>query len=214
MEYANIPWRIQEDRQYFIQENSKVINNLKPYIMDSPDKLSQIIADMGSNLAAEKAAVDSVERRARALQTSADSFSMVEQDVSSCLVVMEACESELTKEEDYNRKTHRHQEIKSQKDSEEKEVDRREQRLERSLKNALEKLNTARDQAAEKREATKEKMRRLTEEFEKLSMERDTTNKDMERKRLRIEQTEKKVCVALASLFDCSLAHWCDRWRT
>lgn len=116
-----------EDRQFFITKTLQEAEKIRPYIVDSPDKLQQVITDMGTSLSQEKAAVDSVERKNRALQTSADSFAIVEQDVISAIKVMEECEAELVKEEESTRKAARHHEILSQRQTDVREVERNEQ---------------------------------------------------------------------------------------
>lgn len=115
-----------EDRQYFIAKTLQEAEKIRPYIVDSPDKLQQIITDMGTSLSQEKAAVDNVERKNRALQTSADSFAIMEQDVAGAIKVMEECEAELVKEEESTRKAARHQEILTQKQTDVREIERSE----------------------------------------------------------------------------------------
>lgn len=115
-----------EDRQFFITKTQQEAEKIRPYIVDSPDRLQQVITDMGTSLSQEKAAVDNAERKNRALQTSADSFAIVEQDVSSAIKVMEECEAELLKEEESTRKAARHQEILNQKQTDVREIERSE----------------------------------------------------------------------------------------
>lgn len=115
-----------EERQFFITKTLQDADKIRPYIVDSPDKLQQIITDMGTSLSQEKAIVDGVERKNRALQTSADSFAIVEQDVVSAIKVMEECEAELVKEEESIRKAARHLEILTQRQTDVREVERNE----------------------------------------------------------------------------------------
>ena len=51
------------------QESEK----LKPYVLESPGKLQDELADLSNNLVQERQQIDSLERRNRALQTSGDS---------------------------------------------------------------------------------------------------------------------------------------------
>lgn len=102
-------------------------SKLEPYIVDSPEKLTQAIADMGISLSNERNSVESTERRVRALQTSADSFQIVEQDVNSCIKLMEDCDKDLLKLEDCRRKVQRYEEQVHQKEAECREVERKEE---------------------------------------------------------------------------------------
>jgi len=142
------------------QENNKI----RPYIVDSPQKLQQVIADMANSLSAEKSAHDGLERKSRSLQTSANSFVIVEQDVAGCIKVMEEVERELIKEEETTRRASRHAEILIVKQTEVHEVERSEKR-----------------------------MLQLKEEYGGLSRDRSERDKEMERKKIRIERIEKEM---------------------
>lgn len=184
----------QADKQYNIELIRRECNKLQPYIVDSPEKLHQTINDLNNTLANERAELDATERQVRALQTSADSFAIVEQDVNSCIKLMEDCENELAKEEESIRKSNRHEEILHQKEAEVREHDRKEDRVRRLIANANEKLEKARVQAAEKQAAARKEMEKLAAEYETLSKERDATNKENDRTNLEIERKQKEVC--------------------
>jgi len=171
------------------QENNKI----RPYIVDSPQKLQQVIADMANSLSAEKSAHDGLERKSRSLQTSANSFVIVEQDVASCIKVMEEVERELIKEEETTRRASRHAEILIVKQTEVHEVERSEKRLSRQLENATEKLRRAREAGEGKAEAAQKRMLQLKEEYGGLSRDRSERDKEMERKKIRIERIEKEM---------------------
>ena len=181
------------DKQYNIEVLRRDCGKLQPYIVDSPEKLHQTINDLNNTLAAERAELDTTERQVRALNTSADSFAIVEQDVNSCIKLMEDCENELSKEEESIRKSNRHEEILHQKEAEVREHDRKEDRVKRLITNAKEKLEKARTQAAEKRASARKEMEKLAAEYETLSKERDATNKENDRTNLDIERKEKEV---------------------
>jgi kinetochore protein Nuf2 len=115
-----------QDTQYLIESNQRECNKLQPYIVDSPDQLQHVIVDLGKSLLKEREAVDIAERHVRALQTSTDSFAVVEADVSSCIKLMEECQKVLSKQEEHGRKLQRHQESLHQKENEVKEIERKE----------------------------------------------------------------------------------------
>lgn len=115
------------DCQYLIDTNQRECNKLQPYIVDSPDQLQQVISDLGRSLVKEREAVDATERQVRALQTSADSFAVVEGDVSNCIRLMEECQKEIIKQEDVERKLQRHKESLQQKTTDVKEIERKEE---------------------------------------------------------------------------------------
>jgi len=80
------------------QESSK----LRPYVLQSPAALQASLTELSNALNAEKAQIDTLDRRARALQTSTDTFSVVSTDVASCIKLLEEIYVELAKEEEEN----------------------------------------------------------------------------------------------------------------
>jgi kinetochore protein Nuf2 len=72
------------------QESSK----LRPYVLQSPAALQASLADLSNALNAEKAQIDAMDRRARALQTSTDTFSVVSSDVASCIKLLDEISAE------------------------------------------------------------------------------------------------------------------------
>jgi kinetochore protein Nuf2 len=113
--------------RYLVETNQRECQKLQPYIVDSPEKLQQVIGDLGKTLQKEREAVDNAERQARALKISADSFSIVEADVTSCIKLMEDCEKEMIKQDEIVRKVQRQQEVLQEKDTEAKELTRKEE---------------------------------------------------------------------------------------
>ena len=184
---------LQEDRQYLKVKTQQENNKIRPYIVDSPQKLQQVITDMANSLSTEKAAHDSLERKSRSLQTSADSFAIVEQDVAGCIKVMEEVEQELIKEEETSRRVSRHTEILTAKQTEVHEVERSEKRLSRQLDNATDKLRRARQTGEVKAKAAQERMLELKKDYGVLSLERSDRDKEMERKKICIERIEKEM---------------------
>ncbi|KAI5840730.1 Nuf2 family-domain-containing protein [Morchella snyderi] len=182
-----------EDRAFFVTRTRQEAEKIRPYIVDSPEKLQGVIVDMGATLAAEKAEAEALERRARALQTSADSFAVVEADVMAAIKIMEECEAELVKEEESARKAARHFDVLTQKQTEVREAERSEQRLQRQLQNATDKIARARESGESKSASAQKKMRELKEAYKQLARERAERDKDMEKKKIIIEKIEKEM---------------------
>jgi len=116
-----------QDQEYLIQANRQECQKLQPYIVDSPEQLQLVITDLGRSLQREREAVDVAERQCRALQTSSDSFFVVEGDVAHCIKLMEDCQRELIRMEECQRKLQRYQEQLHNKESEVKEIERNEE---------------------------------------------------------------------------------------
>lgn len=167
--------------------------NLRPYIMESPEKLQQAISDMNNSLAAEKSACDQMERKTRALQTSTESFTLIESDINACIKVMEDCETEAIKLEDISRKVLRQEEVLKARENEKKDLERGDALLQRQLEHLRERIERSRTQAEQKRESAHRKMAELKNVYDDLSRERYEKNREMEKKKMKIEQIEKKV---------------------
>ena len=85
-----------QDKVTLKQESAK----LRPYMLQSPSALQDNLAELREILNNDKAHIDALDRRARALQTSADSFTVVSADVASCIKILDEIAAELGKEEE------------------------------------------------------------------------------------------------------------------
>ena len=179
------------DRCIAIKRESE---KLRPYVSQSSAVLEARVTELSGNLAKDKNQIDALEKRTRALQTSTDTFSVVSNDILSCTKVLEEISNELQKEEDENLKAARRRDALTERGSNVREVERTEALLQRQLKRWMEKTETARNQSNEKAAAAKKKMEELRGVHRKLTEERAEKGRDMERRKVRIEQTEKKVC--------------------
>jgi kinetochore protein Nuf2 len=166
---------------------------LRPYVLQSPQALQASLTELSNTLSNDKAHIDSLDRRGRALQTSTDSFTVVSTDVASCIKLLDEISSELQKVDEENHKNTEQREALTKSGANVREVERTEALLQRQLSKWAERTDTLRDQTQEKAQMAKDKMEELRAVHKKLTEERSEKGKDMERRRVRIEQTEKKV---------------------
>ncbi|PHH80355.1 hypothetical protein CDD80_1800 [Ophiocordyceps camponoti-rufipedis] len=171
------------------QESAK----LRPYMLQSPSALQDNLSELREMLNNDKARIDALDRRARALQTSADSFAMVSTDVASCIKVLEDIAAELAKEEEEMARNARQRDALSERGNNAREVERAETMLRRQLSKWTERTEKLRDQSNQKAQEAKEKMHGLRALHKKLTEEHTDKTKEMEIRRVRIEQTEKKM---------------------
>jgi kinetochore protein Nuf2 len=171
------------------QEGSK----LRPYVLQSPAALQASLTELSNALNADKAQIDIMDRRARALQTSTDTFSVVSSDVASCTKLLEEISAELAKEEEENIRIARQRDALGERGNNVREVERTEGLLQRQLSKWMERTGKLREGSKEKAMSAKERMEELRAVHRKLTEERAEKGKEMERRRVRIEQTEKKV---------------------
>ena len=166
---------------------------LRPYVLQSPQALQANLTELSDNLGKDRSQIDALEKRTRALQTSTDTFGVVANDVVSCNKVLEEIANELHKEDEENLKAAKRRDALSERGNNVREVERTEAQLQRQLNRWLERTETVRNGSREKAQAAKEKMEELRTVHRRLTEERTEKGREMEKRRVRIEQTEKKV---------------------
>lgn len=171
------------------QESTK----LRPYVLQSPSALQANLSELREILNSDKIHIDSLDRRARALQTSTDSFTVVSADVASCIKILDEVASELAKEEEEMARNAKQRDALSERGNNAREVERAETMLKRQLAKWTERTEKLREQSNHKAQEAKEKMHELRAVHKKLTEEHTDKGKEMEVRRVRIEQTEKKV---------------------
>jgi len=172
------------------QESEK----LRPYVLQSPAALQANLTELSENLGKDRSQIDNLEKRTRALQTSTDTFFVVTTDTTSCAKILDEISSELHKEDDENLKAGKRRDALSERGNNVREVERTEAVLQRHLKRWVERTEAVRVGSREKAGGAKEKMEELRGVHRRLTEERGEKGREMERRRVRIEQTEKKVC--------------------
>lgn len=172
-------------------------DKLKPYVLQSPAALQSSLSELSNTLNSDKSQVDAFDRRARALQTSTDTFGVVGTDITSCTKILDEIAVELAKEEEENTKNARQRDALSDRRHNVQDVERQEGLLLRQLAKYNERTEKLREGAREKAQSAKERMEELKAVHKTLAEERAEKGREMERKRVRIEQTEKKVCYKL-----------------
>ena len=118
-----------QERVTLKQESAK----LRPYVLQSASALHEHLAELRDMLGGDKAHIDALDRRARALQTSADSFAVVAADVAACIRVLDELAAELAKEDEELARNARQRDALSERGNNAREVERAEAMLRRQL---------------------------------------------------------------------------------
>ncbi|KAL9101984.1 MAG: hypothetical protein Q9163_002813 [Psora crenata] len=166
---------------------------LRPYVTQSPAALQSQLTELSDNLGRDRIQIDSLEKRTRALQTSTDTFSIVANDVISSVKILEEISYELHKEDEENIKAAKRRDALGERSNNVREVEHTESLLQRQLKRWTDRTDAVRQSSREKAQAAKEKMEELRAVHRQLTEERTEKGREMERKRVKIEQTEKKM---------------------
>ena len=180
---------------------------LRPYVTQSPAALESHLTELSTTLSKDRTQIDGLEKRTRALQTSTDTFNVVTNDVNSCIKVLEEISNELHKEDEENLKAAKRRDALGDRSNNVREVEHTEHLLQKQLKRWTDRTESVRQTSRQKAQAAKEKMDELRGVHKKLTEERTDRQKEMERKRVKIEQTEKKVRIVsvLRSSRQCSV---------
>jgi kinetochore protein Nuf2 len=166
---------------------------LKPYTQQSPTALEESLRDLSDRLTGDKTQIDMLDRRARALQTSTDSFAVVATDVTSCTRLLTDVQADLSREEEELAKASRHRDALADRSNNVRDVERQERLLQKQLGNINARTNKLKTKGDEEAERARKRMEELRETHAKLTEERGEKGREMERRRVRIEQTEKKM---------------------
>ena len=169
------------------------IIKLRPYTQQSPTALEDALQSLNEKLASDKSTIEALDRRARALQTSTDSFSVVTTDVQNLTKLLSDLATDLQKEEQVLALATKHKDALSDRSNAVRDVEREERLLQKQLSNWTARTEKLRRGAEEKAEQARVRMEELKEVHRRLTEERGEKGRDMERRRVRIEQTEKKM---------------------
>ena len=175
-------------------------NKLRPYTEQSPAALEQALRALSTNLSSDRIEIERLEKRSRALQTSSDSFTLLQTDISSLTRLLLDLKAELAKEDEEARSATQNRDALSTQSNSVREVEREEKRLSKQLDRWLSNTENVRRDADTRAANAKQKMERLRAVHRELTAERRDRGEEVERRRVRIEQTEKKVSTSLTPL--------------
>lgn len=185
--------KLRDERSEKLIRSRQECEKLKPYVLQSPAALQGALSELSDNLVRDKGKIDLLERRTRALQTSTDSFGVVANDVQGCVKVLEDVAVELQKEEEEDVRASKNRDALAERGNSVREVEQQEKLLQRQLARWNERTEDLRKKSKEKAQAAQERMDELRAIQKQLREERAEKGREMERRRVRIEQTEKKV---------------------
>lgn len=166
---------------------------LRPYTQQSPQALENALRDLSNNLTTDRDSIEKLERRARALQTSSDTFGIVHSDIESLLRLLHELSADLAKEESELATATKRRDALSERSNHVRDVERQERLLQKQLGNVQARTEKIRRSSEERAEEARRRMEELREVHRTLAEERGERGREMERRRMRIEQTEKKM---------------------
>jgi len=182
-----------EDRSLAVMNARQDASKLRPYTEQSPAVLEQSLRDLNANLNADRNEIDRLDKRARALQTSCDTFTLLTNDITSLTRILTDLQNELQKEEEEAQTAQQNRDALGEKSNSVRDVERQEKMLRNKLESWQSRTEKLRQDAEAKASKAREKMESLRVVHEGLAAERRERGEEVEMRRVRIEQTEKKV---------------------
>jgi kinetochore protein Nuf2 len=186
--------KVYEDRATSLDLLREEANRLKPYTLQKPETLESNLRELNGTLAAERSQIEFLDRRTRALQTSSDSFTQAASDIASLHRLLTDLASDLSKEDEEASKAARHRDALSERVTSVEDVERQERMMQKQLEGITARTEKMRRNADGRAEEAKARMEELRGVIAELLREKGETQRQVERRKVRIEQLEKKVC--------------------
>ena len=149
--------------------------------------------ELSGSLNRDRAEIDRLDKRNRALQTSSDSFSLLQADITSLTRILSDLSGELQKEEEEGQKAGKNRDALAEQTNSVREVERKEKMLRKQLEQWQGRTEKLRSDTERKSANAHQKVEDLRIVHKELSAERRDRGDEVEKRRVRIEQTEKKV---------------------
>jgi kinetochore protein Nuf2 len=127
------------------------------------------------------------------LQTSGDSFTLLQTDIASLTRILSDLSVELQKEEEEGQKAGKNRDALAEQTNSVREVERKEKMLRKQLEQWQGRTEKLRTDTEKKSANARLKMEDLRAVHRDLAAERRDRGDEVEKRRVRIEQTEKKV---------------------
>jgi kinetochore protein Nuf2 len=182
-----------EERTVSVMNTRQEASKLRPYTEQSPAVLEQSLRDLSGSLNRDRAEIDRLDKRNRALQTSSDSFSLLQTDITSLTRILSDLSVELQKEEEEGQKAGKNRDALTEQTNSVREVERKEKMLRKQLEQWQGRTEKLRTDTERKSTNARQKMEDLRAVHIELGTERSVRGDEVEKRRVRIEQTEKKV---------------------
>jgi kinetochore protein Nuf2 len=168
---------------------------LKPYAHLSPTALQSQLSDLPTAISTHKSAADALEKRTRALMTRTDVLSTLSTDLTSCISLTTTLSTDLAAEESDSLAALKRRDQLSTHTSTVREISRTEELLQRQLARWTDRTSTLHKSSAEKTEQARVRMEELRGVHKELKQGWEREGREVEVKKVRVEQLEKMMDV-------------------
>ncbi|TKA41971.1 hypothetical protein B0A54_06652 [Friedmanniomyces endolithicus] len=173
-----------EDRSLAVMNARQDASKLRPYTEQSPAVLEQSLRDLNANLNADRNEIDRLDKRARALQTSCDTFTLLTNDITSLTRILTDLQNELQKEEEEAQTAQQNRNALGEKSNSVRDVERQEKMLRNKLESWQSRTEKLRQDSEAKASKAREKMESLRVVHEGLAAERRERGEEVEMRRM------------------------------
>lgn len=186
-----------QEKTMTVMNTRQEANKLRPYTEQSPDVLEKSLRDLSASWNNDRAEIDRLDKRSRALQTSCDTFTLLQTDIAALTRLLTDLQSELKKEDDEAHSAQKNREALTEKSNNVRDVEREERMLRKHLEQSLAKTEKLQKDSKVKAANATEKVANLRAIHRELTTERAERLQEVEKRRMKIELTERKVCMIL-----------------
>lgn len=182
-----------EDHNYLLLESKKDLEKMKNYIIESPEIISKIIADMQNSLKDDQQTLNDLELRSRKLTITIESFGIIQNDLKNCLKMVEELHADSNKENLNNNKLNQYKDLYEEKSLKLNELERKIQLLLRQVKNIEDKIMRTSELKDTRRTEYEEKMKQLHDSYANALTEHSVSEKDLQSKKNYIQSVQQNI---------------------
>jgi kinetochore protein Nuf2 len=183
------------ERGAYLEQVADEASKLKPYTLQKPDALETNLRELGVSLANDRITLENLEKRARELSTSAETFQGGRLDVEGATKAMADLAQDIQREEAELRKASRNRDLLSDRSATVREIEHQEMILQKQLEATAKRTQELRADHKEREETSLSNVALLREQQASLARERSEKGREMERLKVRIDVKEKQVSI-------------------
>lgn len=182
-----------ENQSALYIETEKDLEQIRPYIKESPESVKELIEKMRESEVKESAALEKLEQKLRNINVSLDSFQFLTQELTNLIKVLEELKVDSLKNKAYDDKLKslKNQVIETEEQA--KEYNRNITQIERQLKHNEERISKLQVFYAEKMKSLEERNTAQINEFTKMKSENNVVDLGLSEKESQINDWTSKL---------------------
>jgi kinetochore protein Nuf2 len=182
-----------ENQSALYIETEKDLEEIRPYIKESPESVKDLIQKMKDSEKKEMKALETVEQKLRLINTSFNSFQFLVQELGNLIKILDEMKVEANRNKNYDQKLKslKNQLIETKEKS--NEYSRKIVQIERQLKHNEERITKLRSFYTEKMHSLEEKLTSQISEFSGLKTQKNLDDVELSEKEAQINNWNNKI---------------------